>query len=222
MYGQGSKLSEILLKTRTCGIRSSFDDASTKCHFIGVMEFISRRHTTSKSRDCYSKILKSTVDIICCSISFHRRRQCKHHLVNRFIMNTLHKAFDCQVIRSDSIYRRNNTAKHMVKSTELLSCLDAHHVPHVLNHADCVLVSRVVRTNRTNILIRNHAARAAITDIVSELVDGRREMMDVLLRLTQKVERKPERALAADARKRVDRIHGIFQKFRRIFFLVHN
>lgn len=66
---------------------------------------------------------------------------------------------------------------------ELLGILNRHHVLNVLYHTDYRGVSAWVRTDRTNLIIRNIMANLAILHIVFHTYDGIRKAIYVLSRL---------------------------------------
>ena len=100
----------------------------------------------------------------------------------------------------------------MIDAMILSRILDAHHIPDALDHADGPVVARLVRAYRADIIIGYHHAVTAVLHLVPEMIDSRREMMHVLLRLLEKMQGKTQCAPAADSRKGADRIHSLFKK----------
>jgi hypothetical protein len=111
----------------------------------------------------------------------------------------------------------------MVDAIVLTGILDAHHITDTFHHADGSMVPRAVRTDRTDITVRNHHTMAAIPDLVTQTGDRRSKMMHVLLGLFQKMKGQSERTASSYSGKGADGIYGILQKTRRvIFFIRHN
>ena len=108
----------------------------------------------------------------------------------------------------------------MIDAMILSRILYAHHIPDVLNHADGPVIARLVRTDRADILVGYHHTVTAVLHLIPEMIDRRREMMHVLLRLSEKMQGKTQRAPATYSREGTDRIHSLFEKLWRVVFLI--
>ena len=91
----------------------------------------------------------------------------------------------------------------------LTGILYAHDIPDAFHDADGTAVAGAVGAYRADVAVGYHHAVAAIPDIVAEVLDGRREMMDILLRLLQQVESQSESASTAYSGKRADGVNSL-------------
>ena len=93
---------------------------------------------------------------------------------------------------------------------------DAHNIPDAFNHADGPVVTGPVGTDGADLVVRNHRADPAVTGLVTKVVDGGGKVVDILGRLLQKMEGKPEGAPSPNPWKRAYGINGIRQQLRGI------
>ena len=99
----------------------------------------------------------------------------------------------------------------MIKPVILAGILYAHDIAYAFYDTDLSPVPRSVGTDRALLVIGNHPADPAITDLVPEPVDRLREMVDVLGGLLEKMEGKAQGAPFSYSGKRADRLNRIFQ-----------
>ena len=88
----------------------------------------------------------------------------------------------------------------MIHTVVLARGLDAHHIPDILDNADGIVVPAHIPADGTFPFVRNHHAGTAIDHLLPKSPYGIGEMPDILHRLAEKMECKPERTLLSHSR----------------------
>jgi hypothetical protein len=101
----------------------------------------------------------------------------------------------------------------MIDTMILAGILYAHYVADAFHHADGPAVAGVVRADRAHIIVRNHHALAAVSDIISKTVYGLCEMMHIFLRLLKKMQGQAQGTPTAYTRKSAYCIYCFFKQF---------
>ena len=83
---------------------------------------------------------------------------------------------------------------------ELAGILDTHHITYTLHHAYCTMIAGTVGAYRADISIAYHHALTAILYLVPQVVDSRSKVMNILLRLLEKMKSKTQSASAPHSR----------------------
>ena len=108
----------------------------------------------------------------------------------------------------------------MIYTVILPGILYAHHITHALHHADQIVVTRPVGTYGTHLIVRYHTALTAIFHLIPQVDYSLGEMMNILLRLLQKMKSQPESTPATDTGEGADSVHGFFKKLGWVVFLI--
>ena len=110
----------------------------------------------------------------------------------------------------------------MVHSPVLSGIFDAHHISDTFHHTDKIVVSRLIRTDSTDIIVRNHHTLFAVLHLIAHLIDSCSEMMNILRRLLEQMKSKTHSTSATHSRKGAYGIHSLFKKLGWIVFLIRH
>ena len=197
------------------------EDGAAEGQFVGVFDFVAHAHASRQHRDFHIGVGgKTAEDVEVGGVALHCGTQRQYHLFHLARFHTLFKRFDLDVLRSDAVHRRDESAQHMIQAVVLMRVFDAHHIFHILHHTDGGGITQMVGADGANLGFADVVAHFAVLNFLPELDDGFAKLACVLLVLLQQMLHKAQRRFATDAREFGKFAHSIFQQ-RRCKFLFH-
>ena len=119
------------------GEESAVEQGTAEGDLVGVLDLVADGNTARKLGDAHVGVRsEATVEVEVGGLPFHRCAQSQNHLADLSGGDAPDKGVDLKLVGSDTVHRRNDTAKHMVETAVLPGVLETHHILNTLDHTD--------------------------------------------------------------------------------------
>lgn len=182
-------------------------DGLAQSNLVSIFDFVAHRNPSGERGDLdVGKFGELAEDIEVGRISLHRRTQGQNHLVDGMsgragtLAHPLHQTIYLQLLRTDAVHRRNQTAQYMIETSELAGGLDHHHLLDILHHAYRRSIALHIGADRANLCIADIVANLAIFHLIAQTYQALPESDGPSRLLPQQMQHETQGGLTSNAR----------------------
>lgn len=196
------------------GEESAVEQGTAESDLVGVLDLISDGNPARELGDAHVGVgSKAAVEVEVGGLPLHRCAQGQNDLADLSGGDALNKGVDLKLVGSDTVHRRNDTAKHMIETAVLPGVLETHHILDTLDHADRRSVATLIGTDRTDLRFRNVVAKRTVADTPPHSDDRLAESHARLLVAAENVESETQSGFPPDSGQTRKFGDGTFEKF---------
>ena len=190
------------------------ENGTAERHLIRILQFITHGDTPGNDGELHIRIRRQlTGDIKVRRIPLHRGTEGEDHLVDISLRHTLHQGTDSEVTGTDTIHRRDDTAKDMIEAMILHCILHRHHILDIFHDTYGMVVTMRITADGTDIGVTDVMAYLTVFYILLQSGDGIDETVYLLLVLTEREKGKAQRRAPPYARQGGKGADGLLQEF---------
>ena len=167
--------------------------------FVGVFDVATDRDAHSDAGNFHSRALELLRKVHGSSLAFDRGIGRKDDLVDIALFHAGNQIADAQLLRADSVQRRDRPVENMEDSVEVLGLLDGRDIGGFFDHAHQSLVTRGTSAVDAGIDVSDVIADGAEAEIGLDIAHRNRQGFGVFIARAQNVESETLGALGADA-----------------------
>lgn len=196
------------------GEESAVEQGTAEGDLVGVLDLVADGNTARKLGDAHVGVgSEAPVKVEVGGLPLHRCAQGQNDLMDLSGGDAPDKGVDLKLVGSDSVHRRNDTAKHMVETAVLPGVLETHHVLDTLDHADRRSVAALIGTDRTDLCLGNVVTERTVADTPPHSDDRLAESHARLLVAAENVESETQSGFPPDSGQTRKFGDGTFEKF---------
>ena len=131
---------------------------------IDVLEFAAQRHAVRDSRCLHIMPGRHVREVMGSGIALYSRIRCNNHFIDRFVAQPLFERGKAQLLGPDAVERRQVPHQYEVHTAKPRRVLDRHDIGRRFDDAELRLVTTGCGADRTQLVLGEHAAAAAMAD----------------------------------------------------------
>ena len=171
------------------GEEGSVEDGAPEGEFVGVLNFVAHTHTPRQHSDFHIGVWgELSEDVEIRGVAFHGGTERQNHLTHTAGFHAFFQRVNLNILRSDAIHRRNQSAQHMVEPMMLMRVFDAHHIFHIFHHTNGGAIACRVTANGAPWRFANVVAHFALLYFIAQADNGFAELACALGLLLQQVQ----------------------------------
>ena len=167
---------------------------------VEVIELSPDRHSVGKPGDLDLGAVEEIGDVVRGGLSIDSGIEREHELGDRRILSTRNKCIDREVLRADTIERRQGAAEHVVARIDGTGALERPEIRHIRDHDDDRRIAPWVGANGAGVATVNIPANFADLDLFQRGLDSRAQRRHDLLAFLDEKQRNPSRRAGPQSR----------------------
>lgn len=196
------------------GKESAVEQRATESDLVGILDLVADGNTAGKLSDAHTVIgSQPAVKIEIGGLPLHGRTESQNYFTDLTGSHAIDKRVNLQLIGTDTVHRRDNSAEHMVEPRILAGVLETHHVLDTLDNANRRTVTAGVGADRTDLGLRDVMAERTVAHPAAHIDNSLTQRDTGRLIAAENVEREAQSRLTADARQTRKLRDGTFEKF---------
>src|SRR4051812_11200021 len=112
-------------------------------HLVRVLKVPAHRQAPGQACEPGARAGEQLADVHRRALAFQIRVRCEDHLLDAAALHALDKLRDLEIVRADTVHRRDRAVEHVEASFELSGAFDREHVERFFHDADDLRVALV-------------------------------------------------------------------------------